>query len=101
GIRDFHVTGVQTCALPISRDARGASRGAVVASGRRWRMGRSAIAVGLGCGPLGFVAGWLAAGSLAASGSAPAAAVIAERPASVENGRAAWRAGAWGTRRVE
>src|SRR5436309_15941558 len=34
GIRDFHVTGVQTCALPISREADGADappveRGAV------------------------------------------------------------------------
>src|SRR6266511_5384748 len=27
GIRDFHVTGVQTCALPISRGARSARRG--------------------------------------------------------------------------
>src|SRR6266511_5122479 len=27
GIRDFHVTGVQTCALPISRSRRRGSRG--------------------------------------------------------------------------
>src|SRR5690606_39667847 len=27
GIRDFHVTGVQTCALPISRRATGSSPG--------------------------------------------------------------------------
>src|SRR5690606_40913542 len=27
GIRDFHVTGVQTCALPICRGVRGPSRG--------------------------------------------------------------------------
>src|SRR5690606_40052069 len=27
GIRDFHVTGVQTCALPISAEARAGGRG--------------------------------------------------------------------------
>src|SRR5690606_41017792 len=32
GIRDFHVTGVQTCALPISRGSRGRGRRPVGAS---------------------------------------------------------------------
>src|SRR5690606_40086725 len=32
GIRDFHVTGVQTCALPISRSSSGAGSGGRVES---------------------------------------------------------------------
>src|SRR5690606_39472781 len=36
GIRDFHVTGVQTCALPISASADAGAR-ALARSGRRYR----------------------------------------------------------------
>src|SRR5690606_40246300 len=36
GIRDFHVTGVQTCALPISRADRGGRRAHLHALGRRF-----------------------------------------------------------------
>src|SRR5690606_39297627 len=41
GIRDFHVTGVQTCALPISRPAfaDGAGPGRIAVDARRLRRG--------------------------------------------------------------
>src|SRR5690606_40848448 len=38
GIRDFHVTGVQTCALPISELAAGDLQRVYGLDGRRWRV---------------------------------------------------------------
>src|SRR5256885_12482240 len=39
GIRDYKVTGVQTCALPISRERRGAPRGGPLLATARRRAG--------------------------------------------------------------
>src|SRR5690606_40940274 len=50
GIRDFHVTGVQTCALPISRKAN-RSRTTLKTQPTRWIACRSSGRVpSLGCG---------------------------------------------------
>src|SRR5436309_6051651 len=48
GIRDFHVTGVQTCALPISRRRRRRSPGS--RAGREWPSVRSSAGRGRGSG---------------------------------------------------
>src|SRR5690606_40210417 len=43
GIRDFHVTGVQTCALPISSPPRGADEYRLFAPAAHLKVGLSAL----------------------------------------------------------
>src|SRR5690606_40517608 len=45
GIRDFHVTRVQTCALPICPDADGAVVGHVTSAARHHELGPIALAL--------------------------------------------------------
>src|SRR5690606_9983936 len=51
GIRDFHVTGVQTCALPIARTAASRLQGARACADRRARECAGAPRGSAGAGP--------------------------------------------------